>query len=65
MSLSTTEAEYIAITEAYKEMLWMKRFFKKLDMKQKHFVVHSDSQSAIYLSKNSSFCSKSKNINVK
>jgi len=32
--LSTTEAEYIAITEASKKMLWMKRFLKELGQTQ-------------------------------
>lgn len=30
VALCTTEAEYIAIREACKEMLWMKRFLKNL-----------------------------------
>ena len=33
ISLSTTEAEYIAATEAGKEMLWMKLFLQELDLK--------------------------------
>ena len=65
MTLSTTEAEYIAIIKACKEMSWMKRFTRELDMKQKHHVAHSDSQSAIHLSKNSSFHSKFKHIDVR
>ena len=30
VALSTTEAEYIAVTEATKEMLWLKRFVSDL-----------------------------------
>ena len=33
VTLSTTEAEYIAIAEACKELLWMKRFMKELWLK--------------------------------
>ena len=34
------EGEYIAITEACKEMLWMRRFLNELGMKHEHFVVY-------------------------
>ena len=34
VALSTTEAEYIAIAEACKELLWMKRFMQELGFKQ-------------------------------
>ncbi|KAH0716573.1 hypothetical protein KY285_012604 [Solanum tuberosum] len=34
IALSTTEAEYIAITEGAKELLWMKEFIKDLDFEQ-------------------------------
>ena len=32
VALSTTEAEYIVITEANKELLWMKKFLQKLSL---------------------------------
>uniref|UniRef100_A0A2N9IIJ6 Integrase catalytic domain-containing protein n=1 Tax=Fagus sylvatica TaxID=28930 RepID=A0A2N9IIJ6_FAGSY len=55
VALSTTEAEYIAATEAGKEILWMKRFLQDLGLKQDEYVVHCDSQSALDLSKNSTY----------
>ena len=65
VALSTTETEYIAANEVSKEMLWMKLFFQELGlMKDKH-VVHCDSQSAIDLSKNATFHSHSKHIEVR
>ena len=64
VSLSTTEAEYIATTEAGKEMLWMKRFLQKLDLKQRDYIVHCDSQSAINLSKNTMYHARTKHIDV-
>ncbi|KAA0040427.1 Retrovirus-related Pol polyprotein from transposon TNT 1-94 [Cucumis melo var. makuwa] len=39
VTLSTTEAEYIAAAEAYKEMLWMKRFIQELGFKQQRYVI--------------------------
>ena len=65
VTLSTTEAEFIAITEACKELLWLKKFLQELGLKQERYVLHCDSQSAIHLSKNSSFHSRSKNIDVR
>ena len=65
VALSTTEAEFIAATEACKEILWMKKFLQELGHKQQKYVLHCDSQSAIHLSKNSSFHSKSKHIDVR
>uniref|UniRef100_A0A2N9J8U9 Integrase catalytic domain-containing protein n=1 Tax=Fagus sylvatica TaxID=28930 RepID=A0A2N9J8U9_FAGSY len=65
VALSTTEAEYIAATEAGKEMLWMKRFLQDLGLKQDEYVVHCDSQSALDLSKNSTYHSRTKHIDVR
>ena len=65
VALSTTEAEYIAITEGCKEALWMRKFLEELGLQQEKYVVYSDSQSAIHLSKNSTFHSRSKHIDVR
>ncbi|CAL5435892.1 unnamed protein product [Camellia sinensis] len=65
VALSTTEAEYIAAAEAGKEMLWLKRFLQELGLKQEKFTVHCDSQSAIDLSKNSMYHSRTKHIDVR
>ena len=63
--MSTTEAEYIAAAEAGKEMLWMMRFLQELGLKQDEYVVFCDSQSAIDLSKNSMYHSRTKHIDVR
>jgi len=65
VALSTTEAEYIAITEAAKELLWMKKFLQELGLQQERYLLYCDSQSAIHLSKNSTFHSRSKHIDVR
>ena len=65
VALSTTEAEYIAATEACKEMLWMQRFLGELGIKQDKYVLHCDSQSAIHLAKNPAFHSKTKHIDLR
>uniref|UniRef100_A0A2N9HS63 Reverse transcriptase Ty1/copia-type domain-containing protein n=1 Tax=Fagus sylvatica TaxID=28930 RepID=A0A2N9HS63_FAGSY len=65
VTLSTTEAKYVAVTEAGKEMFWMKRFLQDLGLKQDEYVIHCDSQSALDLSKNSTYHSRTKHIDVK
>ena len=64
VALSTTEAEYIAITEASKELLWMKKFLQELGLQQERHLLYCDSQSAFHLNKNPTFHSRSKHIDV-
>ena len=63
--MSTTEAEYVAATEAIKEIIWLHGFLDELGKKQEIGILHSDSQSAIFLAKNSVFHSKLKHIQTK
>ena len=65
VALSTTEAEYVAATEASKEMIWLQRFMEELGKKQENSRLYCDSQSAIHLEKNSAFHSKNKNIQLR
>ena len=65
VTLSTTEAEYVAATEAGKEMIWLHGFLDELGKKQEMGILHSDSQSAIFFTKNSAFHSKLKHIKTK
>ena len=65
VSLSIIETEYIATTETGKEMLWMKRFLQELDLKQKDYIIHCNSQSAIDLRKNTMYHARTKHINVR
>ncbi|CAN1237861.1 Retrovirus-related Pol polyprotein from transposon TNT 1-94, partial [Linum grandiflorum] len=65
VALSTTEAECITVTEACKEVLWLKKFLQELGIKQERYVLYCDSQSAIHLCKNPTFHSRSKHIDVR
>lgn len=65
VALSTTEAEYIAITEAVKEALWLKGIINELGLQQECIQVHCDSQSVIHLTKNSMYHERTKHIDVK
>ena len=65
VALSTTEAEYIALTEAIKEALWLKGLLGELGFQQDSVEVLCDSQSAIHLSKNQVFHERTKHIDVR
>jgi transposase InsO family protein len=65
VALSSTEAEYIAATEAAKELLWLKRFVIELGFDQGKYVLLCDNQSAIHLCKNASLHFKSKHVDVR
>ena len=65
VALSTTEAEYVADTEASKEMIWLQRFMDELGKKHDMGTLYSDIQSSIHLAKNSSFHSRTKHIQLK
>ena len=65
VALSTTEAEYVAATEASKEMIWLQRFMGELGKEHDKGTLYSDSQSAIHLAKNSTFHSRTKHIQLK
>jgi ATP-binding cassette subfamily B (MDR/TAP) protein 1 len=65
VALSTTEAEYMAISEAGKEMIWLKSFLEELGKKQADSSLYSDSQSAIHLAKNPVFHARTKHIQLR
>lgn len=65
VALSTTEAEYIVVTKACKEILWMKKWLQKLGMDQERYVLKCDNQSAICLAKNSTFHFRTKHIEIR
>ena len=51
VTLSTSEAKYVDATEAGNEMIWLYGFLDELGKKQEMGILHSDSQSAIFLPK--------------
>ncbi|XP_070016936.1 secreted RxLR effector protein 161-like [Nicotiana sylvestris] len=63
--LSTTEAEYMAITEVVKEAIWLQGLLKELGVEQKSIIIFCDSQSAIQLAKNQVYHARTKHIDVR
>ena len=65
VTLSTTEAEYVAATHAAKEGIWLCRLVREVFCPLAHPTpLHSDSQSAITLTKDSSFHARTKHIDI-
>jgi hypothetical protein len=66
ISLSTTEAEYIAVATYCTQVLWMIQTLADLEVKYAAPIpIHCDNTSAINVSKNPVFHPKTKNIPIK
>ncbi|KAH9783052.1 Integrase catalytic domain-containing protein [Citrus sinensis] len=65
ITLSTTEVEYVAATEAVKEAIWLKGLLGDLRVIQENIAVFCDNQSAIFLAKNQTYHARTKHIDVK
>ncbi|XP_031259821.1 secreted RxLR effector protein 161-like [Pistacia vera] len=65
VALSTTEAEYVAVTNAFKEAIWLQGILKEINLMNGPVTVYSDSQSAIHLSKNPVYHERMKHVDVK
>ncbi|KAH9760757.1 Integrase catalytic domain-containing protein [Citrus sinensis] len=64
VALSTTEAEYMAATQACKEAIWIQRLLEELGHGQEKIPVFCDSQSALHIARNPVFYSRTKHIEV-
>jgi len=65
IALLTMEAEYMAITEAMKEAIWLQGLLDDLGIDQDLLKINCDSMSAIYLAKNQVYHATTKHIDVK
>ncbi|KAH9654969.1 hypothetical protein KPL70_022170 [Citrus sinensis] len=65
VALSTTEAEYIALTEAVKEAKWIRGIISEMGLTQDTILICCDSSSAIQLSKNSKYHERTKHVDVR
>lgn len=65
VSLSTTEAEFVAASEAARETVWLSRLFGEMTSCQDVPILLVDNMSAIKLSKNPELHKRSKHIDVR
>ena len=62
VALSSAEAEYIALCDAGKEAIWLKRFIQELKFNQSSVQIFIDNQSAIQMSKHHMVKPRTKHI---
>ena len=66
VALSTAEAEYVALSSATQEAVWLRKLATDLgDPPQEPTTVYEDNQSAIAMSKNPQFHGRAKHIDIK
>ena len=66
VTLSSTEAEYIALTHAVKEALWLKAFLVEIQVEDVvRIKIHCDNQGSIALSKDNIFHRCTKHIDIR
>ena len=65
VALSSTEAEYIALSLAAQEVVWLKSFVKDLGYNQENYVLYEDNQCAIALTKNPENHARTKHIDIR
>ena len=65
VALSSSKAQYMALTEAIKEALWLYELVRELKADQQHISVFCDNQGAIQLSKNQVFHERTKHVDIK
>jgi hypothetical protein len=65
VTLSTTEAEYMALTEAAKEGIWLKGLVSDFGLPQAQATIYCDSLSAICLAKDQVHHERTKHIDVR
>ncbi|GKA12387.1 retrovirus-related pol polyprotein from transposon TNT 1-94 [Tanacetum coccineum] len=59
------EAEYMALTKAVKQSIWLKGLLIELGVNLRSVVVNCDSQGAIHLSRNAMFHERTEHINMR
>ena len=64
-ALSMIEVEYVGVTEAAKEALWLKGLALEIGLVQEAVRVHYDSQSALLLAQNSVYYARMKHIDIR
>jgi hypothetical protein len=65
IALSSTEAEYVALSKAGREVCWLRNLYEELGQKQQRpTVIKGDNDSSITMARNPQFHKQSKHIDL-
>jgi len=64
VALFSTEAEYMAITEAIKEVIWLKAFLSEIASLDDPIMVFYDNQNVVHLTNDRMFHERTKHIDI-
>jgi len=64
-ALSTTEAEYLSLSTASQEMLWLRQLLEELGYSQKTTTIQQDNTGCIQLSENNKHHQRTKHIDIR
>jgi hypothetical protein len=64
-ALSTAESEYVALTPAIQECIWLQQFMNSIGYKQETTIIHEDNAACIALAKNPQEKRRTRHIQVK
>ena len=65
VTTSTLKAEYVALAEVVKEVLWLQRLLQELGLYQDSVTVNIDNKGAIDYANNAQFSQRTKHIDIK
>ena len=65
VSTSSTEAEYIALSNMSKEILYIRHLLESMGLKQEPTEINADNQGSIFLSANPKISSRTKHFDIK
>ena len=65
VTLSSTEAEYVALTSCVKEALFLHQLIKGLTYEDKQIIMFEDNQGAIFLANNHQVSQRTKHIDIR
>ena len=64
MALSSTEAEYMAISDCSKQAIWIKALLSEIGIQLKSVLIYGDNQGSIFIASNPVQDSHTKHIDV-
>lgn len=65
IALSSTEAEYMALTSTIQEGIWLKAIYKEIFAEEEKITIFGDNKGALQVIENNSFSSRTKHMDIK